>query len=627
MGRACRLALRFQSLRAFAFRCSQQVTVEQTARSDREAFGGRLFPEPQHPTIAAAGLASPLLLVRRLLSGAKHERCPVRTMNGGERVDLLISNASIVDGTGAPARNGDLAIHEGRIREVRTGEDRPEAASTIDATGKVVAPGFIDLHSHGGLMILADPDHEAKVRQGVTTEVVGVDGLSYAPFANPRDRDDLIEMNAGLDGDPRDNDGARGTNGRGRPITVDWATVEDVLARYDSGTAVNVAQLVGNTPLRIAALGWDDRPTTPAATADQRARLREAMEHGAFGVSSGLDYPPGAYATTDELAELANEAGRLDGIYHTHVRYALGDRFLDPFREAIEIGRRGEAPAHITHFYHRATFPGTPDQMLDLVDAATAKGRDVSFDLYPSEWASTRLLILIPIWVLEGGPKRTKERLADPAVRTRIRTELRERGELFAGSGGIRDVRIGYLRRPENLQWEGRTLGELIDAAGTDPVDALCDLLLAEDLRPNEVTPGPNLPGTRRFLEHPGAMIGTDSVFVGARPSPRTYASFPRILGQFVRDEAVLGLADAVHRMTGMPAARLGLRERGTIRHGAIADLVIFDPETVRSDASIDDPTRPPEGVEHVILAGQAVLTNGQPTGARPGKGLRRGRD
>ncbi len=542
-----------------------------------------------------------------------------------DHVDLLISGGSIVDGTGAPARIGDLAITGEKIRILARGEEAPPAARRIDGRGRVVAPGFIDLHSHSALMILADPDHGAKARQGVTTELVGVDGLSYVPFTSQAALDAMVHMNAGLDGDPRDEDGARGSSTRGRPTTIDWRTVEDVLARYDSGTAVNVAQLVGNTPLRIAALGWDDTPATPSAIADQRARLREAMEEGAFGVSSGLDYPPGAYATTAELAGLANEAARLGGIYHTHVRYSLGDRFLDPFREAIEIGRRGEAPAHITHFYHRLTFPGTPDQMLELVDAATAAGQDVSFDLYPSEWASTRLLILIPIWILAGGPARTKERLADAAVRTAIRDDLAARGQLFAGSGGIRDIRIGYLRRPANLRWEGRTLGELIDDSGKDPVDALCDLLLEEDLRPNEVTPGPNLAGTRRFLRHPGAMIGTDSVFVGAKPSPRTYGSYPRILGQFVRDEALLGLEDAVARMTSMPAARLGLRDRGTIRDGAVADLVIFDPATVRSDATIDDPTADPVGIETVIVAGRLVIDGGRPTGARPGRGLRRG--
>ena len=541
--------------------------------------------------------------------------------------DLLITGGTIVDGTGAPGRPGTVAVEGGLVRILDAQEEPPNAGRTIDARGQVVAPGFIDLHSHSALMILADPHHGPKVRQGVTTEVVGVDGLSYVPYPNPADLEAMVHMNAGLDGDPRDDDGALGTGGKGRPITIDWATVEDVLARYDSGSAVNVAQLVGNTPLRIAALGWDDVPTTPAATSAMRSRLREAMEEGAFGVSSGLDYPPGAYATTEELAELANEAAKLGGMYHTHVRYALGDRFLDPFREAIEIGRRGEAPAHITHFYHRQTFPGTPDQMLALVDDAVAKGQDVTFDLYPYEWASTRLLILMPIWVQAGGPTKTKERLADRAVRERIRQDLKARGQLFAGKGGLRDIRIGYLRRPENLRWEGRTLGELIDDAGTDPVDALCDLLLDEDLRPNEITPGPHLEGTRRFLRHPGAMIGTDSVFVGAKPSPRTYGSYPRILGQFVRDEALLGLEEAVRRMTGAPAARLGLTNRGIIRKGSIADLVVFDPASVRSDATVDDPTRDPIGITHVIVAGTPVVDSGRPTGALPGRALRRGRD
>jgi len=546
-------------------------------------------------------------------------------------VDLLITGGIIVDGTGAAGRAGTVIVEAGRIRIVEAGDELPgaerTAERTIDARGKVVAPGFIDLHSHSALMILADPHHGPKVRQGVTTEVVGVDGLSYVPFPNPDDLRAMVHMNAGLDGDPRDDEGARGVAGEGRATTIDWSTVEEVLARYDSGTAVNVAQLVGNTPLRIAALGWDEVPTTPAATTDMRARLREAMEEGAFGLSSGLDYPPGAYATTAELAELANESAKLGGMYHTHVRYALGDRFLDPFREAIDIGRLGEAPAHITHFYHRETFPGTPDRMLELVDDAVAAGQDVTFDMYPYEWASTRLLILIPIWAQAGGPQKTKERLADRAARDRIRKDLAARGQLFAGKGGLRDIRIGYLRRPENLRWEGRTLGELIDDAGTDPVDALCDLLLAEDLRPNEVTPGPHLDGIRRFLRHPGAMIGTDSVFVGAKTSPRTYGSYPRILGQFVRDEALLGLEEAVRRMTGAPAARLGLRERGVLRDGAVADLVIFDPATVRSDATVDDPTRDPVGIDHVIVAGTLVVDQGRPTGALPGRGLRRGRD
>jgi len=542
--------------------------------------------------------------------------------------DLRISGGEVVDGTGAQRYRADVLVRDGRIEVARPGADATAAGSTsgptsgpaagpaartIDATGLIVAPGFIDLHSHAGLWILHEPLHEPKVRQGVTTEVVGVDGLSYAPFPDPDDLEALVEMNAGLDGRP--------------PIALDWATVADYLAHFDGRVALNVALVVGNTPLRIAALGWDDVPADARAVADQRARLREAMTDGAFGVSSGLDYPPGAYATTDELAELANEAARHGGFYHTHVRYALGDRFKDPFREAIEIGRRGEAPAHITHFFHRATFPGGPEDLLGLVDDARAAGQDVTFDSYPSEWSSTRLLVMIPIWVQEGGPARTKERLADRVVRGRIRDELEARGVLLAGAGGLADIRLGAFTRAENLAYEGRTLGEYVADSGAEPVDAICDLLLAEDLRTNQVTPGPHGPTLGPFIRHPIGMVGTDSVFIGAKPSPRTYGSFPRILGQFVRDEALLSLEEAVRKMTGAPAARLGLRDRGVVRDGAVADLVLVDPARVRSTATYDDPRSFPEGIPYVIVGGQLVVDGGRHTGATPGRALRRGRD
>lgn len=528
--------------------------------------------------------------------------------------DLLIVGGTVVDGTGAPGRPGTVAVEDGRLRLLDAGAAPPEhAGRTIDAGGRVVAPGFIDLHSHSGLMILADPLHEPKVRQGITTELIGVDGNGYAPFPDRRDLLAFVELNAGLDGDPA--------------VGYDWSTVAGYLGRFDGRVSLNLAFVVGNSALRIAALGWDDVPTDPRASARMASLLREGMEEGAFGVSSGLDYPPGSYATTAELADLAREAGRHGGLYHSHVRYDLGDRFLDPFREAIEIGRRGEAPAHITHFYHRATFPGPPEAMLDLVDDARAEGLDVTFDAYPSEWASTRLLILVPTWVQAGGPAKTKERLAERSVRDRIRGELAERGVLFAGAGGLRAVRIGYLARPANLRWEGRTLGELIDDSGKDPVDVLCDLLLEENLRPNEVTAGPHTDGLRRFLRHPVGMVGTDSTFVGAKPSPRTYGSFPRILGQFVRDEGILGLEEAIRRMTSAPAARLGLRDRGVLRDGAVADLVVLDPETVRSNATYDEPRRYPDGIDHVIVGGELVVDGGRHTGLTPGRALRHGRD
>ncbi|MDQ4035048.1 MAG: D-aminoacylase [Chloroflexota bacterium] len=528
-----------------------------------------------------------------------------------ESYDLLIENGTVVDGSGEPGFSAAVGVRDGRLT-ISRGE--VEATQRIDATGLVVAPGFIDLHSHSGLMIFADPLHEPKVRQGVTTEVIGVDGLSYAPIPDPADLEALVHMNAGLDGAPPE----AGPH--------DWSSVESYLDRLDAlGPSVNLAFLVGNSALRMSTVGWDELPASDVQIGDMRAMLREAMQQGAIGLSSGLDYPPGAYATIDELSELTNEAARHGGFYHTHVRYDLGDRYLDPFREAIEIGRRGEGPAHITHFYHRQTFPGGPGPMLALVDDARAEGLDVTFDTYPYEWASTRLLIMIPPWAQAGGPMRTKERLMEGTVRDRIRTELAERGILYAGRRAWGDVRLGAFTRPELLRWEGRTLGDVIADRGDDPVDVICDLLVAEDLRVNQVTAGPWTETLRDFIRHPVGMIGTDSTFIGEKPSPRTYGSFPRVLGQFVREEALLSLEEAVRSMTSAAAARLGLAHRGSIRDGYVADLTIFDPARVRSNATYDEPRRYPDGIEWVIVGGGVVIERGEHTGARPGRTLRRG--
>jgi N-acyl-D-amino-acid deacylase len=525
------------------------------------------------------------------------------------RVDLLIVHASVVDGSGTPAAAGTVAALDGRL-VVGEAEWRPGALRTVDGQGLVVAPGFIDLHSHGGLVVLADPRHEPKVRQGVTTEVIGVDGNGYAPFAHRADLLDFVELNAGLDGRP--------------PLAYDWDTVATYLDRYDRGQSVNVAVLVGNSALRIGAIGWDDAAADERAVASMRAMLREAMEDGAFGLSSGLDYPPGSYASTDELAALTSEAARLGGFYHTHVRYPLGDRFLDPFREALEIGRLGEGAVHLTHFYHRQTYPGTPEELLSLVDDARAAGRDVTFDTYPYEWASTRLLIQLPPWVQSGGPMALKERLAERSIRERIRDELRARGAAYASGDGWADVRLGAFTRPENLRWESHSLADVMRETGLDAVDTICDLLLTENLGVAQVTSGPWTDGLRRFLAHPGAMIGTDSTFLGERPSPRTYGSYPRVLGQFVRDEALLTLEDAVRRMTGAPAARLGLTDRGLLRDGYAADLVVFDPVRVRANATHDQPRRFPDGIEYVVVNGALVVDRGVHTGATPGGALRR---
>ena len=549
-----------------------------------------------------------------------------------DSVDILITGGMIVDGTGAPPRAGTIVVEGDRMRVLAvdaTDPARPadssapagaadlaaplHAATHIDATGRIVAPGFIDLHSHGGLVILAEPRHEPKVRQGVTTEIVGVDGNGFAPFTNQADLDAFVHLDSGLDGRP--------------DIDYDWRTVADYLGRYDGTVSVNIGTLVGNSQLRIEALGWDDVPADDRALDRMRATLRDAMADGAVGLSTGLDYPPGSFATTEELAQLTRTAGELGGFYHSHVRYYLGDRFLDPFREAIEIGRRADAPAHITHFYHRATYPGGPEQLLGLVDDARGEGLDVTFDSYPFEWASTRLLIQLPHWIQAGGPGPLKARLADRTARDRLRADIAERGGAVAAGGAWSDIRLGAFHRPELLRWEAHTLAEFMEETGRDAVDAICDLLIAEDLGINQVTSGPWSETLPPFVTHPVGMVGTDSTFIGAKPSPRTYGSYPRILGQFVRDERLLSLEQAVHKMTGAVAARLNFRHRGTIRDGNIADLVVFDPATVRNNATHDEPRRFPTGIDHVVVNGVLVVTGGEHTGAKPGRGIRLGVD
>ena len=537
-----------------------------------------------------------------------------------DSVDLLITGGTIVDGTGAPGRAGTVVVEGDRLRVLRADAELPaNAATTIDATDRVVAPGFIDLHSHGGLVILAEPRHEPKVRQGVTTEIVGVDGNGFAPFTDNDALQAFVHLDSGLDGwlpgywEDWD--------------ALDWRTVADYLTAYDGTVSVNVGTLVGNSVLRINALGWDDVPADAAALDRMGGTLRDAIADGAVGLSSGLDYPPGSFATTEELAALTRAAGDAGGFYHTHVRYPLGDRFLDPFKEAIDIGRRAGAPSHITHFYHRETHPGGADQLLALVDDARAEGLDITFDTYPYEWASTRLLIQLPQWVQAGGPVALKERIAERSVRDRLREEFAARGAAYTGRAGWADIRLGGFTRRELLRWESRTVADVMDAMGLDAVDAICDLLLLENLGVSQVTSGPWSKTLPEFVKHPIGMVGTDSTFIGEKPSPRTYGSYPRILGQFVRDEQLLSLEEAVRKMTGAAAVRLGLTQRGTITDGNLADLVVFDPATVRSNATYDEPRRFPTGIEHVIVNGTIVVHDGEHTGATPGQGIRLGVD
>ena len=265
-------------------------------------------------------------------------------------LDLLIKGGLVIDGSGSPGYYGAIGVQGDRITILRGNVSDVPAERVLDATGRVVCPGFIDVHAHSGLMILADPRHEPKVHQGITTELIGIDGNSYAPFKSDDDLRRFIELNSGLDGDPE--------------LPGTWSSVAEYLSMFDRKVAVNIAYIVGNSPLRIWPVGWDNRPATGEELDTMKALLRESMEEGAVGMSTGLDYPPGNYADTDELVELSTEAARLGGIYHTHMRYGLGDRYLDPMREAIEIGRRSGVPVHITHLFRRVTYPGGARRLL-----------------------------------------------------------------------------------------------------------------------------------------------------------------------------------------------------------------------------------------------------------------------
>jgi N-acyl-D-amino-acid deacylase len=529
--------------------------------------------------------------------------------------DLLIEHGTVVDGTGSPGFRASVGVVEGKIRVLRGDASEVAAARRIDASDRIVCPGFVDAHSHSALVMLGEPQLDGKVLQGVTTEVVGVDGLSYAPFPDPADLRAFVALNSGIDGDPE--------------IPYDWTDLPSFMARHDGRVSPNVACFVGNTALRIAAVGWDDVPCDSDAVALQERLLSEAMEAGALGLSTGLDYPPGSYATTDELVALSRVATRHGGIYHTHVRYSLGDAYLDPFREALRIGRDAGIPVHVTHFSRssRGPYTGGARPMIDLLEDAASDGQEVTFDTYPWEWGGTRLMRLFPNWTQEGGPDQLRARLADPALRPRLQQELEASAayRAFTSSRPFSDVRLTNFRRSEHRDLDGRTLAELAAADGRHPADVIADLLLAEDLRVTFVRPSPQAQTLPAFVTHPLSMIATDSVLIGSYPSPRAFGTYPRVLGDYVREERLLTLPDAIRRMTSFPATRMGLVGRGVVADGMAADLVVFDPVTVQATASYEQPRQAPIGIDHVIVNGVQVVDGGRHTGATPGWWLRRG--
>jgi N-acyl-D-amino-acid deacylase len=519
-------------------------------------------------------------------------------------VDLLIKNGLIIDGSGSPGYFGTVTVDNERIAIHRGDVPQVDAARVIDATDHVVCPGFVDLHSHAGLTILGEPHHDPKVRQGVTTELIGIDGISHSPFKSHEELQRYIWLDSGLNGYP--------------PTPGDWLSVADQLGKYDNSVAINIAYILGNSSVRIWGVGWNDRPPTSAELEDMKSVVREAMEEGAWGLSTGLDYPPGAYASTDELVALSEVSARMGGFYHTHTRASLRAKgLLAPWDEALDIGRRSGSPIHLTHYRQSAQGVGSHLDYLGLVEDARDEGMDVTFDCYTYPYSGTTVTIGLPHWAKDGGPERLMVALQDPDDRAKMKCEM--------ASSRLEDNWLTNFTQPQNKKYDGRLLEEIAEMREQDMVDALFDLLIEEKLGISTVGLGTNQHTLYAFVSHPYGMIASDAILFGEYPSPRTYGCFPIVLAEFVRAEKHLRLPEAIRKMTSFPAQRLGLPDRGLLVDGFKADIVVFNPKTVKAPATKREPKQYPIGIEYVIVNGKVVIDKGENTGALPGRALRRG--
>ena len=515
---------------------------------------------------------------------------------------LLLRGGSVIDGSGAPARRADVAVEGERIAAVAPSLSG-EAARVIDATGKVVAPGFIDMHSHSDLFYFACPSAESKIRQGVTTEVVGMCSFSQAPIR------------------PGSEAAVRGWAGGivGSEIYLDlrWQTFGQYLdALRTIRPAVNIAHLVGHGALRIAASVNDGRPADADETKSMQRLLGEALDAGAFGFSTGLVYAPSAYSNTDELIALAKAMAPRGGYYFSHIR-GESAMLLDSINEAIRIGEEGGVGVQISHVKAsgKDNWPKI-DAALRLFETARARGVDVLGDVYPYNAGSTKLDNMMPAWAHDGGTAKLLERLADRATRRRIVEECLIDGERWGtvsqGGIGFDQVFIATCRRRE---LEGLHLAQIARQAGLAPAEVLMNLLLEEKCTVGMVSFSQSIENVAKVLAHPALMIGSDSIplYEGegdrpGKPHPRTYGTFPKVLGEYARERKLFSLETAVHKMTGMAAARIGLRERGLVQPGYFADLAVFDPATVKDESTYPDPHRYPTGIPYVVVNGAVAV-------------------
>ena len=528
-------------------------------------------------------------------------------------LDLLLAGGEVLDGTGADAVRADIGVAAGRI--VAIGDLAGQAAwRRIDVDGRTVAPGFIDSHSHDDFNLPVNPLVPGKTLQGVTTQVTGQCGWSPAPLVTAQ-RKTFVENASFFDSG----------------LAYDWETMGEFLARMPP-LAVNIAQLVGHVTVRCAAMGMADRPPTPAELAHMRQLVAESMAGGAFGFSTGLVYPPSAYGQIDEIAVLAQVAAQHGGGYHTHLRNE-GERLFQSVREATEIGRRSGARVHLSHLkISGKRYWGQAAELLALIEQERASGVFVNWDQYPYPAGSSGLKSLLPNWAHEGGTEALIARLGHAEQRDQIRAEMLE-GMSEHGYMKIAawtDVMIADS--PRQPQLNGMDLEEIGRREGKLAVDAMLDILLRDYAKTLAIFFTIGVEDMERILAHPATTIGSDGIITTregqedrTRPHPRYYGTFPRVLGHFARERGLLSLPLAVYKMTGLPARQLGLADRGLVREGLAADLVVFDAARVIDRATYKAPQQHPVGIDTVIVNGTPVVEGGTPTGATPGTILRRG--
>ncbi len=527
--------------------------------------------------------------------------------------DLVIRNARIVDGTNAPWFRGDVGVRNGRIEYVGPLPEDVSCASEIDAGGEVLAPGFIDMHTHNDFLLLKDPATVPKLKQGVTTIMIGQCGISAAPIS--KEKVDLLDSYTGF---------------VKAGVTPEWnwrsfGEYLDVLGGLELG--VNVGSFVGHGTIRLNVLGFESRNPSGGELEEMRSLAHRAMEEGAFGMTSGLIYPPGVYSTSGEVEEIARGLKDRQGLYLSHMRNESTD-VVRSVHETVAVAEKAGIPGQVLH--HKACGRknfGKVRDTLAVLEKARERGVDMTVDQYPYAASSTTLRSILPPWVHEGGVAKVIERLSDPVLRERLKQEILTTDDwenMLLSSGGAEGVLLLYA--PLTPQYEGKTLPEIGETMGKDPLDAAFDVIVANKGSDTACYFMLDDDDVKYVIKHPLVMVASDTIpsAPGAKCHPRTNGTFPRVLGKYVREEKTLRLEEAVWKMSGFPATRLGLSSKGFVKAGMDADLVLFNPDTVLDGATFEDPFGDPKGISHVFVAGRLAMKNGEYTGAAAGRVLRK---